>query len=69
MSPHVPRLLGALVVCFKDASWPVRDAACTAAGKALLSYPEPARQVLPELLGLWEAHLQVRGRTGVGQGG
>lgn len=33
VSPHVPALLRSLVVCFKDMSWPVRDAACIAAGR------------------------------------
>lgn len=27
--PFVDNLLQALMMCFKDASWPVRDAACT----------------------------------------
>ena len=27
--PFVDDLLKALILCFKDASWPVRDAACT----------------------------------------
>ncbi len=30
---HVPALLRALVTCFKDMSWPVRDAACVACGR------------------------------------
>lgn len=25
VGPHVPQLLDALLVCFKDESWPVRD--------------------------------------------
>lgn len=33
VSPHVPALLKALIMCFKDMSWPVRDAACTACGR------------------------------------
>jgi hypothetical protein len=33
VSPHVPDLLRALLLCFKDSSWPVRDAACTACGR------------------------------------
>jgi hypothetical protein len=35
VSPHVPDLLGALLLCFKDSSWPVRDAACTACGRCV----------------------------------
>lgn len=35
VSPHVPDLLRALLLCFKDSSWPVRDAACTACGRCV----------------------------------
>lgn len=54
---HVPRLITALVNCFKDASWPVRDAACIACGKCVLSFPEQTRTTLDELYSLWIAHL------------
>ncbi|KAG2428503.1 hypothetical protein HXX76_011620 [Chlamydomonas incerta] len=57
VSPHVPALLRSLVVCFKDMSWPVRDAACIAAGRAVLAYPEEMRPLAPEVLALWLAHL------------
>ena len=50
-------LLRALVTCFKDESWPVRDAACTACGRCVAACPEETRLVLPELYPLWEAHL------------
>jgi hypothetical protein len=33
VAPHVPALLRALILCFKDMSWPVRDAACVACGR------------------------------------
>ena len=33
VGPHVPALLRALLLCFKDTSWPVRDAACVACGR------------------------------------
>ena len=33
VSPHVGDLLAALILCFKDMGWPVRDAACTAFGR------------------------------------
>jgi hypothetical protein len=33
VAPHVPDLLRALLLCFKDSSWPVRDSACTACGR------------------------------------
>jgi len=33
VAPHVEPMLRALVVCFKDMGWPVRDAACTAFGR------------------------------------
>lgn len=57
MSPFVPRLLRALLMCFKDASWPVRDAACLACGRCVTAFPEESREVL-----------EVR-RGGVGGGG
>lgn len=31
--PHVGKMLSALLDCFKDESWPVRDCACLACGK------------------------------------
>lgn len=57
VTPHVPNLLRALVMCFKDMSWPVRDAACTACGRCVLAYPQATRPVLEELYDLWFAHL------------
>ena len=43
VAPFVPRLLLALVDCFKDESWPVRDAACGACGKCVGAFPEEVR--------------------------
>ena len=57
ISQHVPILLKALINCFKDASWPVRDAACLACGKCVTAFPEESRVVLDELYSLWFAHL------------
>ncbi|EFN56492.1 expressed protein [Chlorella variabilis] len=57
VSPFVPRLLRALLMCFKDASWPVRDAACLACGRCVTAFPEESREVLEELYSLWFAHL------------
>ena len=57
VSPHVPALLAALIVCFKDESWPVRDAACLATGNFVASFPEASRPKLEELYGLWFDHL------------
>ncbi|PIK47878.1 hypothetical protein BSL78_15253 [Apostichopus japonicus] len=34
--PYVQRLLTALLICFEDDSWPVRDAACVACGNFIL---------------------------------
>ncbi|KAK3733797.1 hypothetical protein QZH41_015115, partial [Actinostola sp. cb2023] len=44
--PYVTTLLDALVVCFKDDSWPVRDAACVACGNFILCFPEECRCTL-----------------------
>ncbi|KAF6774944.1 hypothetical protein AHF37_06097 [Paragonimus kellicotti] len=41
--PHVTRLLDTLVVCFGDQSWPVRDAACSALGTLLSTFPTEAK--------------------------
>ena len=55
--PHVPKLLEALLDCFKDQSWPVRDAACMACSEFVVAFPEEAKGKLEELLHLWKAHL------------
>ncbi|KAF6254565.1 ARM repeat-containing protein [Scenedesmus sp. NREL 46B-D3] len=57
VSPHVPDLLRAVLLCFKDSSWPVRDAACTACGRCVVSYPQETREVLDSLYALWFDHL------------
>ena len=57
VAPYVRRLIQALVNCFKDASWPVRDAACCACGQCVMAFPEPSRALLEELYSLWLAHL------------
>jgi len=48
---QVSLLLQALLMCFHDESWPVRDEACLACGILCRSYPEECR---PELKTLWE---------------
>lgn len=57
VSPFVPQLLEALLDCFKDESWPVRDAACLACGRFVRAFPEESRGRREELLELWFAHL------------
>lgn len=57
VSPHVPALLKALLICFRDESWPVRDAACTATARAAMEFSEEARPMLDELYRLWFDHL------------
>jgi hypothetical protein len=49
--PHMDLLLQALLMCFHDESWPVRDEACLACGLLCKAYPESCR---PELGKLWE---------------
>lgn len=58
VSPHVPRLLSCLLSCFRDASWPVRDAACLASGRCVLAFPEESREILEKLYKLWFLHLE-----------
>lgn len=58
VKPHVPRLAACLLSSFRDASWPVRDAACLATGQCVLFFPEACRDVLEKLYKLWFAHLE-----------
>jgi HEAT repeat len=48
---QIDTLLQALVMCFHDESWPVRDEACLACGIICKTFPEECR---PELKMLWE---------------
>lgn len=59
VSGHVARIIGALVDCFKDESWPVRDHACRAISGVVATYPVAAEQAgrLTELYDLFLAHL------------
>ena len=61
LAPHVDRLLKALLVCFFDESWPVRDAACVASGRFAGAYPEECR---PSLDKLYERFVRSRIRIG-----
>ena len=54
---HVPSLLKALLFCFKDDSWPVRDAACVASALFVVGFPEESRFQLDTLYVLWIEHL------------
>ncbi len=57
LSPHVPKLLNSLLVCFKDESWPVRDAACLTTGHLAAAYPDGCTPHLEQLYNLWFKHL------------
>lgn len=50
LQPHVEVLLQALLMCFYDESWPVRDEACLACGTFCRAYPT---ECMPELETLW----------------
>ncbi|KAJ8045682.1 putative serine/threonine-protein phosphatase PP2A regulatory subunit [Holothuria leucospilota] len=56
--PHVSTLLEALLVCFQDGSWPVRDAACVACGNFVLCFPDESKPSLDKLLPLFFKNLQ-----------
>ncbi|XP_064622843.1 uncharacterized protein LOC135485045 [Lineus longissimus] len=56
--PYVPSLLDALIVCFKDDSWPVRDASCVACGNFILCFPEEARGMMDTMYPLFFENLQ-----------
>ena len=55
--PHVVEMLSALLDCFKDQSWPVRDCACLALGHFVVTFPEESEPVFEELCSLWFDHL------------
>ena len=55
--PHVVEMLTALLDCFKDESWPVRDCACLALGNFVVTFPEESKSVFEELSNLWFEHL------------
>ncbi len=57
IAPFVERMLTGLIDCFKDMSWPVRDAACLACGHFVLIFPQESKPKLEELMKLWLAHL------------
>ena len=50
-------MISALLDCFKDESWPVRDCACIACGHFVSTFPEESASVFDELTGLWFGHL------------
>ena len=50
-------MLEALVMCFRDESWPVRDAAIMACGSFVATFPEESEAKYEELRSLWITHL------------
>ena len=58
MGKHIKELLDALIACFKDESWPVRDAASLSSGDFVSQFPQKTNdQDLHELYHLWFEHL------------
>ncbi|KAG7367216.1 heat repeat-containing protein [Nitzschia inconspicua] len=57
LQPHVAILLQALLMCFHDESWPVRDEACLACGTFCRAYPEECRSELETLWTRWTEQL------------
>ena len=55
---HVESLIPTLIGCFKDDSWPVRDAACLACGNFVSCFPEECKPFLKELLDLFFHNLE-----------
>ena len=56
--PHVASLVKALLDCFHDDSWPVRDAACVSCGNFLLEFYQECLPHRSELYKLFLANLQ-----------
>lgn len=59
IQPFVGRIMSALIGCFKDESWPVRDHACRALGGVVSMFPGAAESSgkLEEVRELFEQHL------------
>ena len=57
LSPYVMTLLQALIMCFHDESWPVRDEACLACGTFCIAYANECRPELPTLFARWTEQL------------
>ncbi|XP_043236112.1 uncharacterized protein LOC122388790 isoform X2 [Amphibalanus amphitrite] len=57
LAPYAERVLDALLVCFQDDSWPVRDTACLAVGRLLVAFPETCRPHLDRLYPLLFSNL------------
>jgi len=55
--PFIPEMLSALLDCFKDESWPVRDCACIACSHFVATFPDECKETYPELKDLWLSHL------------
>ncbi|XP_041353501.1 uncharacterized protein LOC121371570 [Gigantopelta aegis] len=58
VAPYIAKLLAALLVCFSDDSWPVRDAACIACGNFVQCFPKESRGSMPSLYPLFHSNLQ-----------
>jgi hypothetical protein len=57
LAAHAEVLLQALLMCFHDESWPVRDEACMATAILCKSYPEECRSELKLLWNRWVEQL------------
>jgi len=57
LEPYVHQFLQALLMCFYDESWPVRDEACLACGIFVKAYPQHCEDTLSELIPLWLQNL------------
>ena len=53
LRPHLDALVGALLLCFRDESWPVRDAACLATGAFVKVFAGDCGPLLDQLLPKW----------------
>lgn len=53
---HIKQILQALLVCFQDESWPVRDCACLVCGSVISKYPKQVQEDIDmeKLVELWK---------------
>lgn len=56
--PFVSDLLDALLICFRDESWPVRDASCVACGNFISCFPKECHFTMEILYELFFENLQ-----------
>ena len=58
VQPYISQIHEALLVCFKDESWPVRDTACVACGNFVQAFPDDSKDYMANLYPLFFLNLR-----------